>query len=46
MSSYKKYISMGVTIILLPLAKEALTKIKKKYRAKSKQNSTVEQSKE
>lgn len=40
MGSYKKYISMGVSIILLPLAKIALNKIMDKGRRKSEQNST------
>ena len=31
MASYKKYIMMGVTTILIPIAKMAFTKIKSRY---------------
>ncbi|VEN73719.1 exported hypothetical protein [Candidatus Desulfarcum epimagneticum] len=31
MSSYKKYISMAVSVILMPLAKMAIDKITKKH---------------
>jgi hypothetical protein len=44
MSSYKKYIMMGVSIVLLPLAKRILKKLVSKYTKEPQDDSAVEES--
>ena len=46
MSSYQKYIMMGVSTLLLPLAKKAFQKLVSKYTGESREDSTVNKSKE
>jgi len=43
MSNYKKYVSITVSVILLPLAKIALSKIIKKLAEKSEHDPYVEE---
>ncbi len=43
MSSYKKYIMMGVSIVLLPLAKRILQKLISKYTKEPQDDSAVEE---
>ena len=46
MSSYKKYLMMGVTAVLLPLAKLALKKMMSNYTKEADYDSVAEESKE
>jgi len=46
MSSYKKYVMMGVTIILLPLGKLVLKKMMSKFTEESEQDSAAEENEE
>ena len=46
MSSYKKYVMMGVTIILLPLGKLVLKKMMSKFTEGSEQDSAAEENEE
>lgn len=46
MSSYKKYVMMGVSTLLLPLAKRVLQKLVSKYTKKPQDDSAVEESEE
>ena len=43
MSNYKKYAMMGVSTILLPLAKRAIKKLVSKHRKKPETDSAVEE---
>ncbi len=43
MSNYEKYAMMGVSTILLPLAKRAIKKLISKYTKKPKNDSAVEE---
>ncbi len=43
MSSYKKYVMMGVTTILLPLGKLVLQKVMSKFTEESEQDSAAEE---
>ncbi len=43
MSSYKKYVMMGVTIILIPLGKVVLKKMMSKFTEGSEQDSAAEE---
>ncbi len=43
MSKYKRYIMMGVSTILLPLAKKALSKIMRRYTEESEHDSASEE---
>ena len=46
MSSYKKYVMMGITVVLLPLGKLVLQKVMSKLPEKSEQDSAVEENEE
>ena len=43
MSSYRKYVMMGVSTILLPLAKKALSKMMRRYTEESEHDSAAEE---
>ena len=43
MSSYRKYIMMGVSTILLPLAKKVLSKVMRRHTEESEHDSAAEE---
>jgi hypothetical protein len=43
MASYRKYVMMGVSTILLPLAKKALSKVMRRYTEESEHNASAEE---
>ncbi len=43
MASYQKYVMMGVSTLLLPLAKKVLKKLISKYSGESEEDSAVEE---
>jgi len=46
MASYRKYIMMGVSTILLPLAKKVLSKVMSRYTEESEHDSVAEEKEE
>jgi len=46
MASYRKYIMMGVSTMLLPLAKKGLSKVMRRYTEESEHDSASEENEE